>query len=248
MTFADYWRFEEWAREFERYEAGGDLPALELVRFPHDHLGRFLSALDGVNTPDAQMADNDYALGRLVERVSRSPFWKDTVVVALEDDAQNGADHVDRASELPAPGRRARPPARQGLDRVFDAERPPDDRAPSGDRAARTSGRVRTTDGRYLTTEADETQFVATVPAVLRTTRLPLPGAKSGEMAVAPRGTAASWAFLTHGFNSVYADAAPAGALNHILFCELVDSAGCTSEPPPAQACVARPGTDEDDE
>jgi hypothetical protein len=99
-----------------------------------------------------------------------------------------------------------------------------------------------------FTTETDETPFVATVPAVLRTTQLPLPGARSGEMAVAPRGTAASWAFLTREFDFSHADAAPAGALNRILFCELVDSAGCTSEPPPAQACVAQPGShDEDD-
>lgn len=248
MSFSDYWRFEEWAREFERYEAGGDLPALELVRFPHDHLGRFLSALDRVNTPDAQMADNDYALGKLVEHVSHSSFWKDTVVVALEDDAQNGADHVDaHRSFLLVAGGHVRRHAKVstvystpsvlrtielllGMDPLgqADAFAPPMDDV--------------------FTTEADETPFVATVPAVLRTTQLPLPAAKSGEMAVAPRGSAASWALLTHGFDFSHADAAPAGALNHILFCELVDSAGCTSEPPPAQACVAQPGRNDDDD
>jgi YVTN family beta-propeller protein len=66
-----------------------------VVRFPHDHLGNFATAIDGVNTPDTQMADNDYAIGLLVEKVSKSPYKDDTLLFIVEDDAQNGGDHVD---------------------------------------------------------------------------------------------------------------------------------------------------------
>jgi hypothetical protein len=87
--------------------------------------------------------------------------------------------------------------------------------------------------------EADDTPFVARVPPVLRSTQLPLPEGKPGEMTAAPRGSASSWALLTPGFDFSRADAAPAGPLNRVLFCELVSAAGCTSEPPPP-SCVAQ--------
>src|SRR5262249_29478078 len=58
-------------------------------------LGCFDTALDGVNTPETQMADNDYALGVIVDTVANSPFANDTLIVAIEDDAFDGPDHVD---------------------------------------------------------------------------------------------------------------------------------------------------------
>jgi DNA-binding beta-propeller fold protein YncE len=61
----------------------------------NDHFGSFDKALDGVNTPETQMADNDYALGQIIETVANSPFAKDTLIVAIEDDAWDGSDHVD---------------------------------------------------------------------------------------------------------------------------------------------------------
>jgi len=91
----DLWRYEEWKREFDAYVAHGNLPNLEVVCLPHDHFGAFAHNLDGLNTPTLQMADNDYALARIVEAVSHSPYWRDTAIVVLEDDAQNGPDHVD---------------------------------------------------------------------------------------------------------------------------------------------------------
>jgi YVTN family beta-propeller protein len=93
--FPDYFREAEWHREFEQYVAQGNLPALSLVRLMHDHLGSFAQAIDGLNTPEAQVADNDYAVGRLVEAVSRSPYAGSTLIIVIEDDAQDGADHVD---------------------------------------------------------------------------------------------------------------------------------------------------------
>jgi hypothetical protein len=61
----------------------------------HDHTGSFSSALGGVNTPELQQADNDYAVGLLVQGVANSPYAKDTLIIIIEDDSQDGADHVD---------------------------------------------------------------------------------------------------------------------------------------------------------
>lgn len=93
--FPDYYREAEWHREFERYVAHGDLPALSLVRLMRDHLGDFGQSIDGLDTPRAQVADNDYAVGRLVQAVAHSPYADDTLIIILEDDAQDGPDHVD---------------------------------------------------------------------------------------------------------------------------------------------------------
>lgn len=87
----DIYRFNEWAREFAQY----GLADLTLVRIMHDHFGNFGNAIAGLNTPQLQIADNDYALGQLVETVSKSPQWKDTAIFVVEDDAQDGPDHVD---------------------------------------------------------------------------------------------------------------------------------------------------------
>ena len=91
-------RFCAWLDEFrkfasERSEGSSDrLPNLSVLRLPNDHT-------DGIAarkpTPQFYVADNDYALGLLVEAVSNSPYWKDTAIVVVEDDAQDGPDHVD---------------------------------------------------------------------------------------------------------------------------------------------------------
>ncbi|MEO7029570.1 MAG: hypothetical protein ABI147_09225 [Acidobacteriaceae bacterium] len=95
QAFPDYWRYKEWEREFDGYAKDGKLPELTLLRLPHDHFGSFKKAIDGVNTVETEMADNDYALGLIVEKISSSRFASDTLIFVLEDDAQNGADHVD---------------------------------------------------------------------------------------------------------------------------------------------------------
>src|SRR5262249_11914571 len=71
------------------------LAELTLLRLPHDHFGNFATALAGLGTPSLQIADNDYAIGKVVEFISHSPYWRDTAIFILEDDAQNGGDHVD---------------------------------------------------------------------------------------------------------------------------------------------------------
>jgi YVTN family beta-propeller protein len=96
QSYPDVWRFNEWNREFQQFVANGNLPSLEMIRgLSHDHTGSFGSALGAVNTPELQQADNDYAVGLLVETVANSPYAKDTLVVIIEDDCQDGADHVD---------------------------------------------------------------------------------------------------------------------------------------------------------
>ncbi|GAA4765054.1 hypothetical protein GCM10023219_07290 [Stakelama sediminis] len=93
--YPDYWRYREWKREFDLYAAHRDLPTLNLVRLMHDHFGDFSDAIDGVNTIATEMADNDYAVARLIQDVAHSPYARDTLIFVIEDDAQAGADHVD---------------------------------------------------------------------------------------------------------------------------------------------------------
>src|SRR3984893_2538326 len=92
LEIPDQVRIEIWLKEFQDFVRAGKLPALEFVRLPNDHTS---GASGGSPTPRAYMADNDLALGRLIEALSKSPFWKSTVVFVLEDDAQSGPDHVD---------------------------------------------------------------------------------------------------------------------------------------------------------
>jgi YVTN family beta-propeller protein len=96
QAYPDVWRFNEWNREFQQFVANGDLPSLEMIRgLSHDHTGSFNTALGGVNTPELQQADNDYAVGLLVQAVAHSPYAKDTLIIIIEDDSQDGADHID---------------------------------------------------------------------------------------------------------------------------------------------------------
>lgn len=92
----DFYRYQEWARDF----AKNGLPALSLVRIMHDHFGSFSQAVGNLNTAELQMADNDYALGLLVEAISKSPEWKETAIFVIEDDSQDGPDHVDSHRSL----------------------------------------------------------------------------------------------------------------------------------------------------
>jgi DNA-binding beta-propeller fold protein YncE len=94
-AFPDYYREIEWEREFDKFAKQGNLPSLELVRLMHDHMGNFDTAIDGVNTPELQQADNDYATARLIDKVAHSRFRSNTLIFVVEDDAQDGADHVD---------------------------------------------------------------------------------------------------------------------------------------------------------
>lgn len=100
MAYPDLWRFEEFKREYDNFTKKKKMPTLMMVRLPHDHFGGFKQALAKVNTPKRQMADNDYALGLLVQTVAKSPYKDSTLIFVIEDDAQNGADHVSAQRTL----------------------------------------------------------------------------------------------------------------------------------------------------
>lgn len=92
LSIRDQVRAEAWLREFNDFIKKGEMPGLEILHLPNDHTS---GARAGMPTPTAHFADNDLALGRLIEALSNSPFWKDTIVFVLEDDSQSGPDHVD---------------------------------------------------------------------------------------------------------------------------------------------------------
>ena len=92
MGVPDQRRADVWLADFAADVAAGRMPALEIMHLPNDHTA---GARAGRPTPKAYMADNDLALGRIVEALSRSPFWASTVMFILEDDAQDGPDHID---------------------------------------------------------------------------------------------------------------------------------------------------------
>jgi len=100
MRYPDLWRVNEWQREYKGFVKSKKMPNLMMVRLPHDHFGSFKNALAKVNTPLKQMADNDYALGLLVETVAKGPYKDSTLIFVTEDDAQNGADHVSAQRTL----------------------------------------------------------------------------------------------------------------------------------------------------
>jgi hypothetical protein len=98
LDIPDQRRMDIWIRALEQFGRDGTMPQLEIMRLPNDHTAALKG---GAPTPRAYLADNDLAFGRMIEALTRSPFWKNTVVFVLEDDAQNGPDHVDsHRSEL----------------------------------------------------------------------------------------------------------------------------------------------------
>jgi YVTN family beta-propeller protein len=92
LNYSDLKRAERFIAELKRFEAEGAMPRLQILRLPNDHTH---GATRGWRTPTAYVAENDLALGQLVEAVSRSRFWPQTAIFVVEDDAQNGPDHVD---------------------------------------------------------------------------------------------------------------------------------------------------------
>ncbi|HET9706974.1 MAG TPA: bifunctional YncE family protein/alkaline phosphatase family protein [Gemmatimonadales bacterium] len=92
LSIPDQRRADEWLARFHDWVSADSMPALQIVYLPQDHTS---GATAGAPTPRAMVADNDLALGRLVDALSHSQYWKNTVVFVMEDDAQNGPDHVD---------------------------------------------------------------------------------------------------------------------------------------------------------
>lgn len=237
-NYPDFYREAEWEREFTDYARRGNLPALSLVYLMMDHTsGGKPGALDGVDTPETQVADNDYAVGRLVEAVARSRYARDTLIFILEDDAQDGPDHVDAHRSIafvvgPYVRHAAVVSTRYttlslictvtdllgiGHLGVFDAHTAPM--------------------ARVFDLGQERWSFTSIVPDVLRSTRLPLPAAAAGSHVAHPSHPASWWAQRTRGMDFEHRDSADPGAYNRILWQGLMGS-----EPYP----LARSGSDDE--
>jgi YVTN family beta-propeller protein len=224
--FPDFYRVDEWEREFDQFEKDGNLPNLEFVRVMHDHTGSFGSAIDGVNTPEIQTADNDYAVGRIVEKVAKSERYRgNTLVFVIEDDAQDGPDHVDAHRSI-----------------AFVAGAYVKQGAVVSERYTTVSVIATIVDilgmehlGTYdalqqpmtaaFSKSAKKWDFNAIVPEILRSTQLPLPvktaknSLKSDTLSAfyaKPRHDASYWAAKTEGFDFDRADQVDASKYNLI--------------------------------
>jgi DNA-binding beta-propeller fold protein YncE len=218
--FPDYWRFKEWEREFDGFIAAGKAPGLMLVRLPHDHTGSFAEGIDGINTVETELADNDYAVGLLVDKVAKSPFAKDTLIFVIEDDAQDGPDHVDAhrsTAYIAGPYVKqeavvSRPYNTVNMVATIEAVLGLE---PTGlnDAVAAPMADV------FDITRPDWS-FDAKVPEILRTTTLPLPPATTAEAACIPhpRRSAAWWAAAMAGQDFSREDQLNTPAYNHALW------------------------------
>jgi len=92
LQIPDSRRVDAWKKEFEAFDANGTLPSLSILRLPSDHTN---GTRTDRPTPRAMVAENDLALGRIVETISHSRAWSTSAIFVVEDDAQNGPDHVD---------------------------------------------------------------------------------------------------------------------------------------------------------
>ncbi len=221
-AYPDFYREQEWEREFDGYVASGLLPALSLVRFMNDHTGSYSTAIDGVNRPDIQVADNDYAVGRLIEVVSKSRFANDTLIFVVEDDAQDGPDHVDAhrsTAFVVGPFVKKRPLVRTHYTTVnmvrtisdvlgiahlglFDANQRP------------------------MTDVFDLAQtnwsFIATASSLLNATSLPLPSGVLFAGSVRPARSVSYWIAQTQGFDFSEEDKVDPLAYNRMLWTGLM--------------------------
>ncbi len=194
QSFPDFWRFKEWEREFDGFIAAGKAPNLMMLRLAHDHTGNFGKGLDGVDTVETELADNDYAVGLVIEKVAHSPFASDTLIFVIEDDAQDGPDHVDAHRSIAFV---AGPYVRQGavishrytsvnlvrtLEEVLGV-------GPMGLNDALAEPMADVFDLSQTAWTYD-----ARVPAVLRSTRVPLPHSRTAEASChVPLRSAAYW-------------------------------------------------------
>ena len=220
LNYPDLWRYDEWKREFDQFVANGNLPSLTLLRLGRDHTGAFGTAMVGVNTPEMQQADNDLAVGLVVQAVARSPYAKDTILIVLEDDAQDGPDHVDshRATAYVVGAY-----VKQGA--VISQQY-------SQVNALRTIEDLLGTEHLNLNTafqrpmvevfdlQASPWTYEAVASTVLKKTSLRIPPGVSWAVGpdVRPSHDAAYWARVTRGFDFADADRVPPQRYNQVLW------------------------------
>jgi len=221
LKFPDYWRYTEWKREFDGYVASGKMPNLELVRLGRDHLGDFADAIDGTGTVEAEMGDNDYSIAKLIEDVAHSPFANSTVVFIVEDDAQNGPDHVDahRSIALIAGEYVTQDAVVSTHYTTVNTLRTIEDIL--GMKPMGINDDVIEPMADVFTTEQKPWTYTAVLPEVLRNTKLPVGNAtgtaQSGAYAK-PRHDAAYWAAKTKGMDFSVEDRVDPAKFNRILW------------------------------
>ena len=220
QRFPDYWRFKDWEREFDQYVADKNLPALELIRLAHDHFGNFGDAIDGVNTVETMMADNDYALGLILEKVAHSPYARDTQIYVVEDDAQNGPDHVDahRTVALVAGAYVKQEQVVSDRYSTVNMMRTIEDML--GLEPLGLNDSVSPPMSAALSRNYVSWDFKAIVPDVLRTTQLPMPAGPSGSAQATkqPRHDAAWWEEKSKGLDFSVEDNLDVDRFNRILW------------------------------
>lgn len=218
LNNADYFLYQEWARDFDTNYSRSGFPSLNLIRLPHDHTGNYTTALAGVNTPELQVADNDYAVGLIVDKIAHSAYADSTLVFVIEDDAQNGADHVDAHRSVAFI---AGPYIKQGavvstqyntisflrtMERVLGLQP-----AHLTDAVAQPMADV------FDTTQASWTY--SAVPArILYNTTLPLPVRSAGLRVPKPTHNAEYWARVTRGMDFSKEDLVDPTNFNRILW------------------------------
>ena len=217
-AFPDYYRYSEWARDFDANYARSGLPALTLVRLPNDHTGSYATALDGVDVPELQVSDNDYALGLLVQKIANSVYANNTLIFVVEDDAQDGGDHVDShrsvafvAGAYVKQGALVSTPYNT-LDFVRTIEEvlglPP---LNLNDALARPMVDI-------FNTTPSPWSFTATPAAGLYNTRLSLPAKPAGLVVPKPKHNAGYWARATRGMDFDQEDEVDPHDFNHVLW------------------------------
>jgi YVTN family beta-propeller protein len=221
QALPETWRELEWEREFRGFEERGDLPALSLVRFGGDHTGDFKNAMDGVDTPELQVAANDYAVGKLLETLAKSRYAQDTLVFIVEDDCQDGPDHVDAHR---GPAFIAGPYVKHGAVvstrySTVNLLRTIEDVLGLDHLSLYTATQPPMTD--VFDTSEPRWTFTATVPPLLASTALPLPKVQSAA-AARPTHDVTYWAKATEGMDFGRYDAIDAERYNRILWTGLM--------------------------
>lgn len=218
QRFPDYWRYKEWEREFDEFAKNNALPNLELLWINHDHFGTFGSAIDGVNTVETEIADNDYAIGLIAAKIAQSKYSQDTLIFVVEDDAQNGPDHVDAHRSLAFV---IGPYVKQGAvvsQRYNTVSMLRTIEEVLGMKPLGLNDAVQPPMTEVFTTQATRWTYEARIPAVLRSTQLPLPAEAAGATLYQPKHNAEYWEQQTVGLDFSAQDKVDSELFNLILW------------------------------
>jgi len=188
-----------------------------LIHLTNDHTGDFLHGIDGVDTVDTQVADNDYALGEIVETVAGSPFAGNTLIITIEDDPLSGLDHVDAFRSIalfagPYVRQHALVSKRYTTVSVIKTIEDILGFGPMGlnDALAAPMSEV-------FDPTVTSWSYTATVPSVLRSTKLPLPPDAHASV-TRPRHSAKYWAKAMAGQDFSEPDRIEPVAFTHALW------------------------------